>query len=65
MASNYYTNYPEKKHTAGKPPKLRKAGGTPSMPRKKGPFPGAGGRKQRDRSLGFPKVYTYNHQDGL
>ena len=66
MASNYYTNYPEKKVTAGKPPTLHGAGSTPPIKFKVGPFPGALGKLQpRNRSMGVKKIKTCNRSEGL
>ena len=66
MASHYYTNYPEKKVTAGKPPILHGAGSSPPITIKAGPFPGALGKAQpRNRSMGVKKIKIYNRSDGL
>lgn len=65
MASNYYAYHPERKVTAGKPPKAKAAGSTPAINVKAGPFPGLPGKAQKDRSLGVKRVKIYNRCEGV
>lgn len=66
MASNYYSDFPEKKVSGGPAPKQKKAGSSPAIVFKAGPFPGLPGKGQpRDRSLGVKKIKQYNRSEGL
>lgn len=66
MANRYNTKNPQRKISAGDGPKQKKAGSSPSVTMKPGPFPGCPGPCQpRDRSLGVKKVKTHNRSEGL
>lgn len=69
MASNYYTEFPEKKVTAGKPPANARAGGETRMPQKQGyaksNLPGPASNAFAVAKRGFKEVNGYANYEGL
>lgn len=66
LMNRYYTDDAKRKISAGNGPKLAKAGASPAMPDKAGPFPGCPGPCQgKNRSLGVKKVKVYAKSEGL
>lgn len=64
--NRYYSEFPERKATAGTPSSLRKAGTSPSVVMKSAQWPGLPGPGQlRDRSMGVKEVYAYPVHAGL
>ena len=67
MASNYFSEFSEKKQTAGKPMSLRKGGKVSSM-REKPAMPGnalPGKTQPRSRNNGIKKLNVYPKSIGL